>query len=71
MKQLPLAPNEFDSDTTDDYYTDIFNNKKNNFQLFNVFGDDFSTNLCLTHPTDFVLTGMDKEMHSGMISIDL
>lgn len=40
MKQLPVVPNKFDSDTTEDYYTNIFNNKKKNFQLFNVFEDD-------------------------------
>ena len=28
---LPIAPNKFISDTTKDYYTDIFNNKKTNF----------------------------------------
>ena len=29
------------------------------------------TDLCLAQLTDFVATGMDKQMHNGMILIDL
>ena len=30
-----------------------------------------STDLCLGQLTDFVATGMDKKMHTGMILVDL
>ena len=32
---------------------------------------NFSADLCLAQLTDFVLTGLDKGMHTGMILIDL
>ena len=35
-KNLPIAPTKFNSDTTKDYFTDIFDNKRNKFQLFNI-----------------------------------
>ena len=35
------------------------------------FRTNHSTNFCLTQFTDFVLTGMDKQMHTGMILVDL
>ena len=30
-----------------------------------------ATQLCLAQLTDFVATGMDKQMHAGMILVDL
>ena len=36
MKKLPIAPNKFNSSRTKDYYTGISNNKRNEFQSFNV-----------------------------------
>ena len=35
-KNLPITPTKFNSDTTKVYFTDIFNNKRNKFQLFNI-----------------------------------
>ena len=36
-----------------------------------VFRTNHSTDLCLAQLIDFVATGMDKQMHTGMILIDL
>ena len=35
------------------------------------FRTNHSTNLCLAQLIDFVATGMDKQMHTGMILLDL
>ena len=35
-KNLPITPAKFNSDTTKVCFTDIFNNKRNKFQLFNI-----------------------------------
>ena len=35
------------------------------------FRTNHSTDLCLAQLTDFVATGMDKQMHTGMILVDL
>ena len=35
------------------------------------FRTNHSTNLCLAQLIDFVTTGMDKQMHTGMILLDL
>ena len=35
------------------------------------FTTNHSTDLCLAQLIDFVLTGMNKEMHTGMILVDL
>ena len=35
------------------------------------FRVNFSTDSCLAQLTDFVLKGMDKRMHTGMILMDL
>ena len=34
------------------------------------FRTNHSTDLCLAQLTDFVATGMDKQMHTGMILAD-
>ena len=39
VKRLPITPNKFNGCTTEDYYTFMFNNKRNKFQLFNVSDD--------------------------------
>ena len=36
MKKLTIASNKFNSSRTKDYYTGISNNKRNEFQSFNV-----------------------------------
>ena len=35
------------------------------------FRTSHSTNFCLTQLTDLISTGMDKQMHPGMILVDL
>ena len=35
------------------------------------FRPNHSTDLCLAQLTDFVTTGMDKQMHTGIILVDL
>ena len=35
------------------------------------FRTNHSTDLCLAQLIDFVATGMDKQMHTGMILVDL
>ena len=35
------------------------------------FRTNHSTDLCLAQLTDVVATGMDKQMHTGMILVDL
>ena len=35
------------------------------------FRTNHSTDVCLAQLTDFVATGMDKQMHTGMILVDL
>ena len=35
------------------------------------FRTNHTTDICLTQLTDFVSTGMDKQMHTGMILVDL
>ena len=35
------------------------------------FGTNHSTEFCLAQLTDFVLTGMDKQMHTNMILVDI
>ena len=35
------------------------------------FRSNHSTDLCLAQLTDFVTTGMDKQMHTGIILVDL
>ena len=35
------------------------------------FRANHTTDICLTQLTDFVSTGMDKQMHTGMILVDL
>ena len=35
------------------------------------FRPNRSTDLCLAQLTDFVTTGMDKQMHTGIILVDL
>ena len=35
------------------------------------FRTNHSANLCLVQLIDFVATGMDKQMHTGMILVDL
>ena len=35
------------------------------------FRTNHSTDLCLAQLTDFAATGMDKQMHAGMILVDL
>ena len=35
------------------------------------FRTNHSTDLCLTQLIDFVATGMDKQMHTGLILVDL
>ena len=35
------------------------------------FRTNHSTDLCLYQLIDFVATGMDKQMHTGMILVDL
>ena len=35
------------------------------------FRTNYSTDLCLAQLIDFVATGMDKQMHTSMISVDL
>ena len=49
-----------------------FLNKKNLIYMYqSVFRTNHSTDLCLAQLIDFVATGMDKQMHTGMILIDL
>ena len=47
-------------------------NKKNLIYMYQSgFRKDHSTDLCLAQLTNFVETGMDKQMHTSMILIDL
>ena len=48
---------------------DFLNKKKLMYQ--SGFRMNHSTDLCLAQLIDFVATGMDKQMHTGMILVDL
>ena len=51
-----------------DYY---LHNKKLIYIYQSGFRTNHSTYLCLTQLIEFVLTGMDKQTHIGMIFVDL
>ena len=50
---------------------DYLNKKKLIYMYQSGFRTNHSTDLCLAQLTDFVATGMDKQMHTGMILVDL
>ena len=50
---------------------DYLNKKKLIYMYQSGFRTNHSTDLCLAQLTDFVATGMDKQMHTGMISVDI
>ena len=50
---------------------DYLNKKKLIYMYQSGFRTNHSTDLCLTQLTDFVSTGMDDQMHTGMILVDL
>ena len=50
---------------------DYVNKKKLIYMYQSVFRKNHSTDLCLAQLIDFVATGMDKQMHTGMILVDL
>ena len=50
---------------------DFFNKKKLIYMYQSGFRTNHSANLCLVQLIDFVATGMDKQMHTGMILVDL
>ena len=50
---------------------DYLNKKRLICMYQSVFRTNHSTDLCLAHLIDFVATGMDKQMHTGMILVDL
>ena len=49
---------------------DYLNKKKLIHMYQSGFRTTHSTGLCLAQLTDFVVTGMDKQMHTGMILVD-
>ena len=50
---------------------DFLNKKKLIYMYQSGFRTNHSTDLCLAQLIDFVATGMDKQMHTGMILVDL
>ena len=50
---------------------DFLNKTKLIYMYQSGFRTNHSTDLCLAHLTDFVANGMDKQMHTGMILVDL
>ena len=50
---------------------DYLNKKKLIYMYQAGFRTSHSTDLCLSQLIDFVATGMDKQMHTGMILVDL
>ena len=50
---------------------DYLNKKKLIYMYQSGFRTNHSTDLCLAQLIDFVATGMDKQMHTGMILVDL
>ena len=50
---------------------DYLNKKKVISMYQSGFRANHSTDLCLAQLTDFVATGMDKQMHTDMILVDL
>ena len=50
---------------------DFFNKKKTIYMYQSGFRTNHSTGICLAHLIDFVATGLDKQMHTGMLLIDL
>ena len=50
---------------------DYLNKKKLIYMHQSGFRTNHSTDLCLAQLIDFVATGMDKQMHTSMISVDL
>ena len=47
-------------------------NKKNLIYMYQSgFKTNHSTDFCVAQLTDFISTGMDKQMHTGMILVDL
>ena len=50
---------------------DYLNKKRLIYMYQSGFRTNHSTDLCLAQLIDFVATGMDKQMHTSMISVDL
>ena len=50
---------------------DYLNKKKLIYMYQAGFRTNHSTDLCLSQLIDFVATGMDKQMHTGIILVDL
>ena len=50
---------------------EYLNKKKLIYFYQSGFRTNHSTDLCLAQLIDFVATGMDKQMHTGMILVDL
>ena len=50
---------------------DCLNKKKLIYMYQSAFRTNHSTGLCLAQLIDFVATGMDKQMHTGMMLVDL
>ena len=48
VKKLPIAHNKFNNGTSKDYYTDIVNIKRNEFQSFKISEDLVKKKFCLT-----------------------
>ena len=52
-------------------YEDFLNKKKLIYMYQSGFRTNHSTDLCLAQLVDFSATGMDKQMHTGIILVDL
>ena len=50
---------------------DYLNKKKIGYIYHSIFRTNHLTDFCLVQLIDFVLAGMDKQMHTGMILVDL
>ena len=67
---LPLVPKTIEKSIH--FQIESYLNKKKLIYMYQSgFRTNHSTDLCLAQLTDFVATGMDKQMHTGMILVDL